>query len=245
MKFTESDITSKAFDEIYNGKSVITNDSNVLQNTLLNIEKTSHRWTANHLELPEVPSNVSRYKPENHTTEFQNEYTRICKIIRTCLIDELYKRLGNSFDEERSMYVCANRYSDRNNVNNIIPDVYNHRKQIINLEIENKLMSDKIVKLEECLSEISTTFKKYDERFAYHENQINFLTVRNKFLEDTLVIYKSPYVITIQRYWRKYKLLKRIKEASNIYRLTKNFTNFVNPINMLHSRESKSKMKYH
>jgi len=237
MKFIESDTISKAFDEIYD-KNFRTNESNFLQVTLDRIEKTSRRWSANYLELPEVPSGVSRYNPENHTIEFQNEYTRICKIIRTCLIDELYKRLGNSFDEERSMYVCANRHHDRNNVNNIIPDVYNHRKQIIKLQEDNTVllkMNDSHCKNIEDLH----------ERLFHIEQRVIFLSERNSILESLCISNKYKYARTIQRYWRKYKLLKRIKEASNIYRLTKNFTNFVNPINMLHGRESKSKMKYH
>lgn len=224
MKFTESDTTSKAFDEIYSGNIFQKNENNLLYNMLNRIETTSRRWTANHLELPEVP-----YNPGNHTIEFQNEYTRIYKIIRTCLIDELYKRLGNSFDEVRSIYVCANRDSDRNNSNNIIPDVYNHRKQIIKLQEDNNFLI-------ETNEMHGKNIEDLHNRLFHLEKRVIFLSERNILLEQLCIsTSKYEYASTIQRYWRKYKLLKRIKEASNIYRLTKNFTNFVKPINILNS----------
>ena len=208
----------------------------------LKIGENATKWTCNILKLPETTGST-RYRPENHTEEFKKKYNEIFGEIFHHLINKFYS-INEDDDMNDKFHTMRWMSNSTTHTNFFAIDIYNNRQKIKTLEIENKLMSDKIVKLEEYLSEISSTFKKYDERFAYHEKQINFLTVRNRFLEDTCVIYKSPHVIIIQRYWRKYKLLKRIKEASDIYRLTKNFTNFVNPINIFYRGSQQQKIKY-
>ena len=55
-----------------------------------------------------------------------------------------------------------------------------------------------------------------------------FLKNRNAILErGDYIIYKSKCAFLIQRYWKKYILIKRIKDAANIYKLTRNFSQFI------------------
>jgi len=62
------------------------------------------------------------------------------------------------------------------------------------------------------------------------EASVSFLKNRNTILERNCVIDNSKYAFLIQRYWKKYILIKRIKEAAKIYKFTQNFSRFVKPV---------------
>jgi len=65
------------------------------------------------------------------------------------------------------------------------------------------------------------------------ETSVTFLKARNTVLEKHCIIDNSKYAFLIQRYWKKYVLIKRIREAAKIYRLTRNFSRFINPVEMI------------
>ena len=64
------------------------------------------------------------------------------------------------------------------------------------------------------------------------ETKVEKLEVENKHLKNC-IIDKSKFALVIQRYWKKYLLIKRIKEASKIFKFTRNFSHFVNPVEIM------------
>jgi len=68
------------------------------------------------------------------------------------------------------------------------------------------------------------------------ENNMTFLKSRNEILEKNCIIDYSKYASLIQRYWKKHILTKRVKEASQIYRMTRNFSSFIKPVEMMKNR---------
>jgi hypothetical protein len=72
------------------------------------------------------------------------------------------------------------------------------------------------------------------------EASVSFLKNRNTILERNCVIDNSKYAFLIQRYWKKYVLIKRIKEAAKIYKFTRNFSRFVKPDELMEDCRSVS-----
>ena len=82
------------------------------------------------------------------------------------------------------------------------------------LEKTNKILKTKVVNF-------NILFKRVEQ-----------LEVENKYLKNC-IIDKSKCALVIQRYWKKYLLIKRIKEASKVFKFTRNFSHFVNPVEIL------------
>jgi hypothetical protein len=95
------------------------------------------------------------------------------------------------------------------------------------LEKTNKTLTQNLEKVNE--KKFITLNKKIEDL----EASVSFLKNRNTILERNCVIDNSKYAFLIQRYWKKYILIKRIKEAAKIYKLTRNFSRFVKPVELM------------
>jgi len=97
---------------------------------------------------------------------------------------------------------------------------------------DNKLM-ERVEVLEKTNKTLTQKDNKLLERVETLEMKVIFLKNRNTILERNCVIDNSKYAFLIQRYWKKYILIKRIKEAAKIYKLTRNFSRFVKPVELM------------
>ena len=109
-------------------------------------------------------------------------------------------------------------------------------KRMETLEKTNKTLSQKLddknlEKVDE--NKLEKKFNILNKKVEVLEASVSFLKNRNSILERNCVIDNSKYAFLIQRYWKKYVLIKRIKEAAKIYKLTRNFSQFVKPAELM------------
>ena len=100
-----------------------------------------------------------------------------------------------------------------------------------NKTLAQNLDNKKLEKVDE--NKLEKKFNTLNKKVEALEASVSFLKNRNSILERNCVIDNSKYAFLIQRYWKKYVLIKRIKEAAKIYKLTRNFSQFVKPAELM------------
>jgi chaperonin cofactor prefoldin len=101
------------------------------------------------------------------------------------------------------------------------------------LEKTNKTLTQNLEKVNERVNESKVLEETLNKKIEDLEASVSFLKNRNTILERNCVIDNSKYAFLIQRYWKKYVLIKRIKEAAKIYKFTRNFSRFVKPVELM------------
>ena len=91
---------------------------------------------------------------------------------------------------------------------------------------------NELIERMETLEKTNKILKTKVENFNILFKRVEQLEVENKYLKNC-IIDKSKCALVIQRYWKKYLLIKRIKEASKVFKFTRNFSHFVNPVEIL------------
>jgi hypothetical protein len=101
--------------------------------------------------------------------------------------------------------------------------------QVSDLKARNQVLEKNETQLAAQMSAVLDHLKKLDE-------QVAALKTRNQVLEKNIKVDYETQACIIQKYWKKHVLVKRIKEASRVYKLTKNFIHFINPHEMLEKK---------
>jgi hypothetical protein len=157
------------------------------------------------------------------------KYNELVKTLANYQSDLIYKHYWNNINTSWGVMRAT---SNGNYDINIISGLWCHEEKI------NKLESA-FSKLNNILETFTLKNRLLEHRIQNLENHVSDLTLKNKILEKNCINY-SMYASIIQKYWKKYMLMKRIKEASRVYKLTKNFIKFINPHEILQNSSEKN-----
>ena len=111
--------------------------------------------------------------------------------------------------------------------------IQNLENHVSDLTLKNKILEKNETQLDAHMSAVLDHLEKLDE-------QVAALNTRNRVLEKHIKVDYETQACIIQKYWKNHVLMKRIKEASRVYKLTKNFIKFINPHEILQNPPKKT-----
>jgi hypothetical protein len=204
----------------------------VLNSHNIDVYQLSTQWA---YKLHDVTPEQAIQRPQEFQTSIQESACELREFVLDLCLENMYKH----DTRHPNNYL---KFWDNNSIKFQVylwqfkRELKHMSQQVETLENVNSVLENKVLKMSQQVETLENVNSVLENKVLKMSQQVETLEKYRCLFTD-----KNVSANIIKRYWRKYVLIKRISEASKIYNLTKNFSNFVDPVTMMKNVNKKEK----